>query len=59
MLGSCAQPARVGRCLLVPVANHEGQSRDVGVSELHLSLESNSIAVSRSRMGAGQSGECS
>lgn len=40
MLGSCAQPTRVGSCLFVPVTNHEGQSSDGVVFELHLNLDS-------------------
>lgn len=40
VLGSCAQPTRVGVCLLMPVTNHEGQSLSRVVPELHLDLES-------------------
>lgn len=58
MLGSCAQPTRVGSCLFAPVTNHEGQSLDGVVSELHLSLESKDTVVSRNRIRMGQSGEC-
>lgn len=58
MLGSCAQPARVGGCLFVTATNGEGQSLDGVVSELHMNLESKDTDVSRSRMGMGQSGEC-